>query len=252
VLELSGLLPLFQQKLGNSDGQHAQEDDEGNNYIDGSDKISFCQDKRGKPMNYVLLFWLYLEELGDVDHNIIQDALAILPSDQLANSLICPKMNDCRKRAMKEDEYTKVVAFSIKSILEQGKTQLILSELKDLRNAYNKQNNIYCKAQLHLSNMMVNRSNNPSQYHNDAIKDAHKYLLELKKKMDKLEAKIEKMENIKKERITRDSSSHSLCGSSSLSIPTIVGTGNTIEINEGDEEDEDDDDDDNGLNSLVD
>jgi hypothetical protein len=238
------------QKSGNGDGQHAGEDDEGNNYVDGSDKISFCQDKRGKPMNYVLFFWLYLEESGDADHNIIQDALAILPTDQSANSSTCPKMNDRRKRAKKDDEYSKVVALSIKSISEQGETQLILSELKDLRNAYNEQNNIYYRAQIHLSDMMISRSNNPSQYHNDAIEDARKYLLELKKKLDKLEAKIEEMENIKKERINRDSSSHILCGSSSHSIPTTVGTGNTIEIND-DEEDEEGYDD-NELNSLVD
>jgi hypothetical protein len=71
--------------------------------------------------------------------------------------------------------------------------------------------------------------------------------------MDKLEAKIEEVENIKKERINRDSTCHSLRGSSTRSIPTTVGTGDTIEIDDADEEDEDeDDDDDNALNSLVD
>jgi hypothetical protein len=170
------------QKSGNGDGQHAGKDDEGNDYVDGSDKIQFCEDKRGRPMHYVLFFWLFLEESGDANHNIIQDALAILPTDQSANSSSCPKMSDRRKRAKQDDEYTKVVAMSIKSISEQGETQLILSELKDLRKTYNEQNNIYCKVQLNLVNMMVARSSNSTRYHKDAIEDTCKYLFELKRR----------------------------------------------------------------------
>jgi hypothetical protein len=240
------------QKSGNGDGQHAGEDDEGNNYVDGSDKINFCHDKRGKPMNYVLFFWLYLEESGDAQTNVVQDALSILPGEQLANSASCPKMNDCRKKLKKEEEYTKMVAMSIKSISEQGETQLILSELKDLRKTYNEQNSIYCKVQLNLTNMMIQQSNNSSQYHKDAIEFTRNYLFELKEKLAKIEAKIEEVEKSKnQQKMHRGSIDQSLRDSSTRSIPTTVRTSEAIDIDDG-EEDEDDDGDVNELNTLVD
>jgi hypothetical protein len=161
-------------------------------------------------------------------------------------------MNDHQKNLKKEEEYMKMVAMSIKSISEQGGTQLILSELKDLRKTYNEQNSIYCKVQLSLSNMMIQQSNNPSQYHKDAIEFTCTYLFKLKEKIAKIEAQIEEVEKHKnQQKMHRGSIDESHRDSSTRSIPTTVRTSEAIDIDDG-EEDEDDDGDVNELNTLVD
>jgi hypothetical protein len=116
------------KKSGNGDGQNAGVDDNGIPYVDGTDKLSFCKDKKGNILNYVLFFWLSLEEMGS---SFIDTTLCQLNADTKGDSESVPKMMS-RKKPKKDDEYSKQVANLLLLIAKQGEQHIHLEQIRSL------------------------------------------------------------------------------------------------------------------------